>query len=415
MLAKKQSLADPTLYDALAQPVATLAEVQSQLRADALLLEYFTIGVLPRGESLINQLPPENTRLREHMALPPQTLIFAITRDRFEVHRAQLDPNTLRPQPGDPSPGRRLLRERLLTRLYESLIAPVEHLLRGCELLYLIPHGPLHYVPFMALRPAGGAYLLHADGPAIALAPSATVLLRNCVGRPPSGAAELLALGYNDQEGDPLRYAEAVARHIASLMGGAAVAGAAPKRAQLLAEGRRARWLHIASHAIYNPRDPLDSELRIGAGDSFSARAIIGELDLDADLVTLSACTSGVSRVVAGDEQLGLQRAFLYAGARAVLCTLWEAADLVALLLMDRFYTDVRRGRPLAAALRDAQVAVREMTGRDLLATFERWRAEDPALLAALGELPPIPAEYLAAPLYADPSWWAPFMLIGRA
>ena len=404
----------PELYDAVAQPVATLAEVQARLPEGALLLEYFTTGVLPRGEHLINMLPRENARLREHLALPPHTLIFAVTRDRFEVHRAALEPNTLRPLPGDPGPGRRLLRARLLAHLYEHLIGPVRHLLGGRELLYLIPHGPLHYVPFMALRSADGEYLLDAAGPAIALAPSATILLRNCLGRPRGQAAGMLALGYNDQGEGALRYAEAEARHVARLMGGVAWTGAAPKSRRLIAEGGQARWLHIAGHAVYNPRDPLDSALRLGTDDALSARTIISELNLQTDLVTLSACTSGLSHVVPGDELLGLQRAFLYAGAPAVVCTLWEAADFVALLVMDRFYADLRRGRPAAAALRDAQVAVREMTGRDLAATIARWRAEDPAFAAALGELPIIPAEHLDTRLYADPFYWAPFMLIGR-
>src|SRR5690242_18480692 len=167
--------------------------------------------------------------------LPPRTLMFAVTRRRFEVHDVALDPNTLRPQPGDPSPGRRLLRDRLLVNLYDRLVAPVEPLLRGRELLYLVPHGPLHYVPFAALRPASGEPLLSATGPALAVAPSATVLLRNCLGRPPAGSSHsppLLALGYDDQAGEPLRYAEAEARHVASLTGGAALAGPAPKREQ---------------------------------------------------------------------------------------------------------------------------------------------------------------------------------------
>ena len=412
ILAKKS----PELYETFDQPVAALAEVQSKLPQGALLLEYFTTGVLPRGESLINQIPPENARLREHLILPPRALIFAVTRDSFEVHQAALDPNTLRPQPGDPSPGRRLLRDRLLTHLHQSLLAPIAHLLRGRELLYLIPHGPLHYVPFAALRPADGEPLIAADGPALAFAPSATVLLRNCLGRPSSReAAGALALGYNDLEGEPLRYAEAEARHVAELLGGAAIAGPEPKRERLLREARQARWLHFSGHAVYNPRDPLDSELRTGQGETLSARAIVGELDLDADLVTLSACTSGVSRVAGGDELLGLQRAFLYAGARAVLCTLWEAADFVALLLMDRFYADLRRGRPPAAALRDAQAALRAMTGRDLAATLDRWRAEHPRFVAALGELPDIPADQLDERPYADPAWWAPFLLVGKA
>lgn len=416
LLAKKQAQADPALYDALAQPVATLAEVQSWLGEDALLLEYFTIGVLPRGEILINQLPPENARLREHLTVPPQTLIFAISRDRLEVLHSALDPNTLRPQPGDPGPGRRLLRDRLLTRLQTQLIEPAASLLRGRKLLYLIPHGPLHYVPFMALRSAAGQHLLEASGPAIALAPSATVL-GSCLKRPRVGAQHatpLRALGYNDEGAAALRYAEDEAGHVARLAGGEAWTGPQTKRQRLIAQGRRVRWLHIAGHAVYDPHDPLGSYIQLGKDDQLSARAIMNELALDADLVTLSACMSGLSHVVPGDELLGLQRAFLYAGAPAVVCTMWEAADFVALLVMDWFYTGLRGGSPPAAALRDAQVALRDTTGRDLLAILDRWRAGHPELVAALGELPDVPPEALDATIYADPFYWAPFMLIGR-
>ena len=174
-----------------------------------------------------------------------------------------------------------------------------------------------------------------------------------------------------------------------------------------------ARRLHIAGHAVYDPHDPLGSYVQLGGDDSLSARTIMGELVLEADLVTLSACMSGLSQVMSGDELIGLQRAFLYAGAPAVVCTLWEAADFVALLAMDRFYAGLHSGSPPAAALRDAQVALRGMTGHDLLATLDRWRAEDPAFVAALGELPEVPDEALEIQIYDDPFYWAPFMLIG--
>jgi CHAT domain-containing protein len=417
LLAKKQALADPTLYEALAQPVATLAEVQSQLREDALLLEYFTIGVLPRGESLINQLPHENTRLRAHLTLPPQTIIFAITRSQLEILRPRLDPNTLRPQPGDPDPSQRLLRERLLTHMHAQLIAPAESLLRGRALLYLIPHGPLHSVPFMGLRSAAGAHLLDAGGPAIALAPSATVLLRNCLSRPLGKAQPtlpLLALGYNDQGQSGLRYAEAEADHVARLAGGQSWVGSAATNQRLIDAGRQTRRLHIAGHAVYDPHDPLGSYIQLGNDDQLSARAIMRDLVLEADLVTLSACLSGQSQVMSGDELMGLQRAFLYAGAQAVVCTLWQAADFVALLVMDRFYSALHSGSPPATALRDAQVALRGMTGRDLLAALDRWQADHPAFVAALGALPEVPPEALDVAIYADPFYWAPFMLIGK-
>ncbi len=408
-LAKKA----PELYDAIDQPIATLHEVQARLPEDALLIEYFTTGVLPQGEHLLNNLPPQNARLRGHMALPPIILIFAVTRDHVEVHRARLDPNKLRPLASDHSPGRHLLRERMLPLLYAELIGPVAHLLRGRRLLFLIPHGPLHYVPFLALRSAAGDFLLDQDGPAITRAPSATILLRNCLDRPRSQADGFLALGYNDRSTRELHHAEDEARAIARLMNGQAWTGPEPKSRRFFAAAPQVRWLHIAGHAIYDPRDPLESYLLLGEDDALSARAIIGGLDLHADLVTLSACTSGVTHVVPGDELFGLQRALLYAGAPAVVCALWEVADVVALLVMEQFYLGLRQGRPAAEALRDAQVAVRAMTGRDLVAIIEDWRAEQ-GLIALLDDLPSIAPELYDSCPFADPFHWAPFMLIGR-
>ncbi len=405
----------PELYDAVAQSVVTLAEVQARLAPNTLLIEYFTTGVVPRGEHLLNKLPPSNARLRDQLTLPPEVIIFAVAHDRVEVQHTALDPNTLRPLPNDPGPGRRLLRGRILPLLYERLIEPVEHLLQGRELLYLIPHGPLHYVPFQALRAADGRYLI--DGPMVSRAPSATVLLRNCLSRRPSRSGRSVALGYNDAGDAALWHAEPEARLVARLMGGEAWTGPAPKSAALLKLGGQIRWLHFAGHAVFNPRDPLGSELRLGADDALSARTIIGELELGADLVTLSACTSGLSQVVSGDELLGLQRAFLYAGTPTVVCTLWEAADLVTRLVMERFYTDLQHGRPVAAALRDAQIFVRGLTGRAAAAIVESWRSAettDAADAEMTATVTLLLSEQPDGYPFADPMYWAPFMLIGR-
>jgi CHAT domain-containing protein len=317
-----------------------------------------------------------------------------------------------------------------------------------------VPHGPLHYVPFTALRSAAGAYLLHANGPALAHAPSATILLRNCIGRPAARGTATLAIGFNDPQGaQPLRYAEAEAQHVARILGGDAWIGMDPKSERLIAAGSTIRWLHIAGHARFNPTDPLGSELYLGSGDPLSARTIIRDLNLAADLVTLSSCTSGVSHVVPGDELLGLQRALLYAGAPTVLCTRWEARDLVSLLVMDRFYTALQQGQPPGVALRDAQIAVRELTGQELTALIERWntpdrltptldapaealhdaqsatrelagmdlsairnvwRGEAPDLVATLDQ-PAVQPSTLESRPFADALFWAPFMLVGRA
>jgi CHAT domain-containing protein/tetratricopeptide (TPR) repeat protein len=407
----------PDLAASADQRVATLADVQAGLPEGALLLEYFTTGVLPRGEHLLNQLPPDSARLRGALTQPARVVLFAVTRGAFSVRELEVDPNSLRPSEHDPGPGRRLLRGRLPVTLHQRLIAPVAPLVRDCRQLYLVPHGPLHYVPFMALRSAAGDYLLDTGGPSIALAPSATILLRNCLARPPRPAAGALALGYNDRGDRALRYAEAEARYVARLTGGQAWTGPEPKSARLLAAaraGQSVRWLHFAGHAIYNPHDPLESVIRLGEDDDLSARAILDGLEVQAELVTISACTSGISHVMPGDELLGLPRALLYAGAPSVVCTLWEAHDLVTLLVMERFYTDLWHGRPAAAALRDAQVAVREMTEREVAAALARWPSEEPQLAGLRGGADDGPQPSTDGRPFADPFYWAPFMLIGR-
>lgn len=409
-LAKKS----PELYAAADQPVATLAEVQARLPVDALLIEYFTTGVLPRGEHLINRLPAENTRLRAHLAPESRIVIFAVTRDTCDVHCAALDPNALRPPPGTMNPGRRLLHAHHLRLLYRSLIEPCAHLLRQRTLLYLIPHGPLHYVPFMALCADDGEYLLRADGPALALAPSATILLRNCLNRPATWAEGALALGYNDRGDTELFHAEAEASFVARLTGGRVWAGPEAKSQRLLCQGGQVRWLHFAGHAVFDVDNPLDSALILGEEDTLTAREIMNGLDLRTEFVTLSACTTGLSHVVPGDELLGLPRAFFYAGAPTVICTLWEATDVVARLVMERLYPDVRAGRSPAEALRDAQTAVRALRGHEIAAALDRWRAEDPHLGMTFDQSLSITDGDPDTQPFADPFYWAPFMLIGR-
>jgi CHAT domain-containing protein/tetratricopeptide (TPR) repeat protein len=404
---------DPHLYEALDQPVATLADLQAQLPDGVLLLEYFTTGIAPPGENIVRKLPPESAHLREYLLLPPRVLLFIVTRDDLEVREVALDPNMLQPHAGARHSMRHLLRARQLAYLHERLIEPVQNWLNGCEFLYLIPHGPLHHVPWMALRSARGDYLLDADGAAIALAPSATILLCRSPEQPTDGTGEFLALGYNDVDAQALRYAETEARFLARLMDGQAWVGEQPKVQQLLARREPTRWLHISGHGTYHPHDPLGSALHIGADDSLTARDILGHLELPVELVTLSACASGLTYILPGDELLGLPRAFLYAGAPTIVCAPWEAPDLVALLLMERFYSYVRQGQRPAAALRDAAVSLRRMTGRDLVNRLAHWCERYPEETSDL-QLPRVGAEQMDQLVFADPSYWALFFVIGR-
>ena len=84
-------------------------------------------------------------------------------------------------------------------------------------------------------------------------------------------------------------------------------------------------------------------------------RKIFG-LDLNARLVVLSACETGLGKLSRGDELVGLQRAFLYAGTPAVVTTLWKVDDRASFRLMEHFYAHLEAAGP-AAALRTAQRA----------------------------------------------------------
>lgn len=402
----------PELFPTFQQPVAMPAELQLALPADALLIEYFTTGVVPRGEHAVARLAADGMPLAEQLLLPPRILIFAVTTTDVRVIEAPLSPNDL-PTLDEPEASvQRLLRPAMLEDLYASLVAPVDELLAGRRVLYVVPHGPLHHVPFGALLDATGMPLLRADGPALALAPSATILLRSALGRPRAPRGTALALGYN-HGGRELRYAEGEAALAAQLLGGQARTGPAPKSEALLTEARTARLLHIACHADYDPLDPLATVLHLGADDQLSARAIVERLALRCDLVTLSACTSGLSKVISGDELLGLPRALLYAGAPSVICTLWEADDCVALLITYFLYGAMAAGVGPAAALRDAQAAVRALTGREVLALFDELRGRWPASLATLPS-PEIHPDDMEHAVFSEPYAWAPFMLIGR-
>ncbi|HEX4865563.1 MAG TPA: CHAT domain-containing protein, partial [Acidimicrobiales bacterium] len=83
---------------------------------------------------------------------------------------------------------------------------------------------------------------------------------------------------------------------------------------------------------------------------------IFERLRVDADLVVLSACRSGLGSEMGGEGLIGLTRAFQYAGARSVVASLWEVSDPATADLMVRFYRRLRRGHPVDEALRAAQL-----------------------------------------------------------
>jgi CHAT domain-containing protein len=86
-------------------------------------------------------------------------------------------------------------------------------------------------------------------------------------------------------------------------------------------------------------------------------------VDIGAELVTLSGCETGVNLVADGDELIGLSRAFLHAGAQSLLLSLWAVHDRSTAALMEVFYETLKRGERPRRALRAAQLSVLHQEG----------------------------------------------------
>ena len=123
--------------------------------------------------------------------------------------------------------------------------------------------------------------------------------------------------------------------------------------AAFLAEAGAASSLHLACHASCRADNPDLSALHFS--DGTLTVADLSGLHLNADLVTLSACDTALSRIAPGDEVLGLARGFLMAGARSVVASLWSVEDGSTAELMAQFHRLRQAGLGTAGALRQAQ------------------------------------------------------------
>ena len=128
---------------------------------------------------------------------------------------------------------------------------------------------------------------------------------------------------------------------------------------RLSAFGPESPFVHLATHGFFRRDNPMFSSIRLGSGPLCAVD--LYQLRLSAELVTLSGCSTGLSAVVAGDELLGMVRGLLYAGAQAVLLTLWDANDMSTADFMESFYRHLLSSSNKARA---AQLAMRDLRGR---------------------------------------------------
>jgi CHAT domain-containing protein/Tfp pilus assembly protein PilF len=274
--------------------------------------------------------------------------------------------------------------------LYDLLVRPAESVLARSQRLLVVPDGPLQALPFAALRRNSTQYL--ADWKPLHTVVSATVYAelrkmrhpvgnktieiaafgdprlpaaKDAIGRSANGELRLASergytfgrLPFSRQEVEEI--AALFPRRSRTYLG----ADATEERAKTL--GKDVRYVHFATHGLLDDRFPLNSALVLTIPDKvqegkdnglLQAWEIFEQVRLDADLVTLSACNTGLGQEVKGEGLIGLTRAFQYAGARSILASLWSVDDFRTMQLMKSFYAGLVQGRSKDEALRAAQL-----------------------------------------------------------
>ncbi|HEX2916514.1 MAG TPA: CHAT domain-containing tetratricopeptide repeat protein [Chloroflexia bacterium] len=403
-------------YNLLNQPLAEVeappsAEVQEELRVREKKIEQLLRALQVRNSayaedfSLIevqSELPQAcldpDTLLVEYYIVREEVLALAISRDEIKLYRdlsslskleRAINNLALVLQHMEPQIAPRFLAstQAQLYNLYRQILEPLAGLAARYSRLIIVPHGPLHHLPFHALWNRQSERYLVQDFE-ISYLPSASQLKfyrqRAEELRKAANSASHLVLGYSSKGNLP--YVEQEVNEISALLGQNALVYLEEEACRSVLENLSGNYraIHLATHGHFRSDAPLFSFVELADGTLLTAD--IFNLKLNSQLVTLSACESGLNVITGGDELTGLSRACLYAGAASLLLSLWRVEDYSTTCLMKEFYHRLNQPNTTrAGALRSAQLA----------------------LLS--GDLAPDRTDY-----YKHPYFWAPFFLIGE-
>jgi CHAT domain-containing protein/tetratricopeptide (TPR) repeat protein len=318
----------------------TAAQIQSKLPADTVMVEYY----LARDWFYACVITPGRIRI---------FAVAEVSQVREELRLLQLQLAKFRLGEEYIRPLRRMLMEATdyhLRNLYSLLIAPIYPGLQAAHLV-IVPHSFLHYLPFHALTDGTRALI---DDFTISYAPSASVFAL-CQNKEPVKGGKALVLAVPDERAPHIRNE---AEHVAAALGNARLfIGEEATEEKLRIFGAQSQFIHIATHGYFRQDNPMFSSIRLGS--SLLSLFDIYQLNLNAELVTLSGCGTGMNVVVAGDELIGLVRGLLYAGAQTLMVSLWEVHDESTAEFMRDFYDFYRQQSNKAAALRHAILKLR--------------------------------------------------------
>ena len=251
------------------------------------------------------------------------------------------------------------------------LLTPAGKSVEDAKELVLIPDGVLHRLPFHALRFEDKKYQIERCP--VNYAPSVTALVKMTEvadrrRKQRAAAADVLVLGITDfgNRARALPGAEPEAKALGTLF-----EESVPRPALALILGKEAtkskvreawserRYLHFATHGEFNEHAPLFSSILLTADGKDEGRLYARDLldaDLKAELAVLSACQTGVGRVVGGEGLLGMSWCWFVAGVPSLVVSHWLVDDASTPVLMREFYTRLLGGATKAEALRQAQI-----------------------------------------------------------
>jgi CHAT domain-containing protein len=313
-------------------------------------------------------------------------------------------------------PTRQQQAPRLLAQVSQRLLGPLSSQLTGVQELFLSPDGELNRLPFAALpiaepegRTLADAFQLRilttgrdlvrlqqpvqASGPAVLIAnPDFNARGRSASGQPTCSGQQRSASVRGLIPWMPLAGTAEEARLLTPLLRPHSVISGRQASSAVVLQQKSPRVLHIATHGFFLPdqeppqggtgpsltqEDPLQRSGLVFAGanhpdadpadDGYLTAAEATGMDLNgAELVTLSACETGLGGVRSGEGVYGLQRSLAVAGARSTLLSLWKVDDELTSLFMQHFYRRLNSGQSRADALRDTQKSFRSQSLQSL-------------------------------------------------
>ncbi|MFF3377785.1 CHAT domain-containing protein [Streptomyces sp. NPDC002680] len=228
----------------------------------------------------------------------------------------------------------------------QPILDAIRKSVAGCDRVVVVPHAAAHALPWTLLAqdwtgPEGGP-------PVVAATPALAVLDR-LHRRPRAQGSSAMVVGNPTCD---LPHAEAEAHTVARLFGVRPLIGLAATRTAVAATVSSVRMLHLAGHARFHPGSPLDSHVLLADGPWHARDALAARLS--ADLVVLSGCETGISQALSGEESAGIAQAFLHAGARCLIVSLWRVDDASTAVFMRCFHEHRGAGWDVAQALAKA-------------------------------------------------------------